>query len=192
MDFLKEALGEELYAQVAKKLEGKDNIKLANLASGGYVAKDKFLATETKANEQEKQLQELGKQLETFKGAAGTSEELKKQIGEWQAKYDADTKALNDKLERQAFDYALENALTGAKARNTKAARALLDESKISLKDGKLDGFDEQLKSVIEANGYLFEEQVQGGTGGVPNAGEPPTANVFSFDTIPDVIPGKK
>ena len=36
MEFLKEILGEELYAQVAAKLEGNKTVKLANLASGDY------------------------------------------------------------------------------------------------------------------------------------------------------------
>ena len=39
MEFLKKILGEELYAQVAAKLEGNDSVKLANLATGEYVSK---------------------------------------------------------------------------------------------------------------------------------------------------------
>ena len=41
MEFLKEALGEDLYKQVEEKLKDNKDIKLANLASGDYVSKQK-------------------------------------------------------------------------------------------------------------------------------------------------------
>jgi len=46
-------------------------------------------------------------------------------------------------------------ALSGAK--NKKAVAALLELDKISLKDGKLDGFSEQIKNLKESYDYLFE-----------------------------------
>ena len=39
MEFLKPVLGDALYEQVQKKLEGQKDIKLANLALGQYVDK---------------------------------------------------------------------------------------------------------------------------------------------------------
>ena len=42
MEFLKEFLGDELYAQVEAKLKGNDKVKIANLASGEYVSKSKY------------------------------------------------------------------------------------------------------------------------------------------------------
>ncbi|NLY77321.1 MAG: hypothetical protein GX080_04430 [Tissierellia bacterium] len=44
------------------------------------------------------------------------------------------------------FDYALEKALTVAKARNIKAVKALLDLENLKLADDKILGLDEQLK----------------------------------------------
>lgn len=44
MEFLKPVLGDALYEQVQKKLEGQKDIKLANLALGQYVDKRKFKA----------------------------------------------------------------------------------------------------------------------------------------------------
>jgi hypothetical protein len=37
MEFLKQYLGDELYAQVAEKLTGNDKVKLANLADGALL-----------------------------------------------------------------------------------------------------------------------------------------------------------
>lgn len=56
MEFLKEILGEELYAQVAAKLEGNKTVKLANLASGEYVSKAKY---ESDMQAKETRIQEL-------------------------------------------------------------------------------------------------------------------------------------
>ena len=44
MEFLKPVLGDALYEQVQRKLEGQKDIKLANLALGQYVDKRKFKA----------------------------------------------------------------------------------------------------------------------------------------------------
>ena len=60
------------------------------------------------------------------------------------------------------LDNAIETALTAAGARNTKAVRALLDVSKVKLgDDGKLSGWDEQLKAVQKSDAYLFNTKQQ-------------------------------
>lgn len=70
MDFLKEVLGEELYQEVANKLAGNDKIKLANLANGEYVSKDKYSASETLASERKAQLEAVNAQLADLKAKA--------------------------------------------------------------------------------------------------------------------------
>lgn len=190
MEFLKELLGEELYSQVAKKLEGNDKVKLANLASGEYVSKDKYQAAELQAKEHKTQLDGVQEKLKELNKAAGNNQELTAKISEWQTKYESDTKVLNDKLSKQALDYAVDIALKDSKARNTKATRALLDESKLSYADGKLTGLEEQLKAVKEANSYLFDDGVLPGSGGAPqgaNGGN--TTMGFDFSGIPSVLP---
>lgn len=53
IEFLKEIFGSEAltYEQLSEKLEGNENIKLANLASGDYVSKDTLNQVEQAANE---------------------------------------------------------------------------------------------------------------------------------------------
>ena len=70
-------------------------------------------------------------------------------------------------------------ALTGAKAKNTKAVKALLDMDglKFNDNDGKIVGLDEQLAQIKTDNDYLFEsdepapEFVKGTNGGSGNVG---------------------
>ena len=61
-------------------------------------------------------------------------------------------------LAQMKLDAAVERSLTTAKAKNTKAARALLD-----LKDAKLDekgevvGLSEKIKELQKSDAYLFD-----------------------------------
>jgi hypothetical protein len=89
------------------------------------------------------QLTDAGKQIEAFKGM--DVEGVKKAAADWQAK----------------ADHALEGALTGAKAKNAKAVRALLDQAAMKLNDdGSILGLKEQLEKVQSENAYLFDGDV--------------------------------
>ncbi|HCW79829.1 MAG TPA: hypothetical protein DG942_01840 [Ruminococcaceae bacterium] len=138
---LKEVLGEELYNQVAAKLKGNDKVKLANLADGGYVGKEKFDASETTVADLKKQLESRDKDIAALKKSAGDNEDLTKQLNDLQAKYKTDTEALQSKISQNALNAALDLGITKAKGKNAKAVKALLDTSKLSLKDdGTVDG----------------------------------------------------
>lgn len=70
------------------------------------------------------------------------------------------------------LDNAVELALSGANAKNTKAVRALLDMSKVTMgEDGKLSGLDEQLSELKKSADYMFNiQQAQQFTGFQPGA----------------------
>ena len=63
MEFLKPVLGDALYEQVQRKLEGQKDIKLANLALGQYVDKRKFKAKAAALEKAEERLQTLEQAL---------------------------------------------------------------------------------------------------------------------------------
>lgn len=63
MEFLKPVLGDALYEQVQKKLEGQKDIKLANLALGQYVDKRKFKAKAAALEKAEERIQTLEQAL---------------------------------------------------------------------------------------------------------------------------------
>lgn len=68
-------------------------------------------------------------------------------------------KEIND-LKR---DHAIETALTGAKAKNIKATKALLDMEQIIDNDGTFDGLDDQIKALTESKdtSFLFDTEPQ-------------------------------
>lgn len=110
------------------------------------------------------QVGDRDKQLETLKASAGDNADLKKQIEDLQTE-NATAKATHEsELNQLKIDFAVEKALTGAKAKNITAVKALLD-----LKDAKFDregnvkGLAEQIEKLTSDEGtkFLFEAQKQ-------------------------------
>lgn len=121
----------------------------------------------------QKQIGDRDKQLDTLKESSGDNEALKKQITDLQA---ANKKAKDDydsNLKKVTLGSKVDVALLGAKAKNVKAVRALLDESKISLDGENVLGLKEQLEQVQKDNPFLFGDK-QPGNPPPPAGGTPP------------------
>lgn len=171
MEFLKEVLGEELYNQVAEKLKGNDKIKLANLAEGKYVSKEKFDTAELARKNAEDKLAELQK-IDTA-GLQAENEQLKKD------------------LEATKLSAKVDAALMGAKAVNVTAVKALLDMSKISLDGDKLVGADEQIKTLKETQKWAFEQPYVPGAPGNPVPPADPGQQGTFGDAIKERLAGQ-
>lgn len=130
-----------------------------------------------KAESLETQVNDANTEIQKFKDM--DIDGIKKAADDWKetaekAKADADKQ-----ISQMKFDYALSAALTGAKAKNAKAVKALLDMDglKFNDNDGKIVGLDEQLAQIKTDNDYLFEsdepapEFVKGTNGGSGNVG---------------------
>ncbi len=94
----------------------------------------------------------LSKELEAAKNSSVSEEALS----------EAYERGINDaKQEFSAaeFERLLAEGVENAGSKSTAALRALLDMEKIKLKDGKLEGFIEQLEALKNECGFLFEEE---------------------------------
>jgi len=111
MEFLKEILGDELYAQVEEKINAhngneanKDKqVKLGNFESGEYVNKYKYMDLETALKGKETELGEANKLIETLKKATKGDEELQGKI----AAYDTQVAELQKELADTKLNSAL-------------------------------------------------------------------------------------
>jgi predicted Zn-dependent protease len=164
MEWLKEHLGETLYGQVAEKLKGNDQVKLANLATGEYVQKGKFAAMEAAKKAAESQLSERDKQLEALKKEAGDNESLKEKI----TQLTAENQKAKEAQEAMQLDFALDARLLREGAVNVKAVKALLDRDKIRKDGEKIVGLDEQISTLKEAEKWAFKGTQVAGSGGNP------------------------
>ena len=147
MEFLKELLGEDLYSQVADKLKGHEkDVKLANLATGDYVSKQKY---DDDLKERDTKIADLSKKVQDFDGV--DVKKLQDDVKEWETKYNSDIKA-----ERR--DSAIKLAVAKAGARSEKALMGMLDMDSIKLgDDGKITGLDEQIAQIKKDDAFLFK-----------------------------------
>nr|DAU90810.1 MAG TPA: minor structural protein [Caudoviricetes sp.] len=158
MEALKALFGTEAltWAQLEEKLKDSKDIKLANLAGGGYVDKKKY---DDKAAELETANKTIAGLQDTVKKFDGVDvEKLRSDAKEWESKYNTDLAAVK-------LDSAVSMALVEAKAKNPKLAKAALDMSTVKLDGDKLLGFSEQLEALKKSDAYLFDIEDEGAGG---------------------------
>ena len=172
-DFIALGISPELAAKAAeasdKELEGyvpRDQLDTAN-------AENKTL--KQSVADRDKQLEELKKQIETLQQQNADRE-----------------KAHQAELAQLKLDHAIDAALAAAGAKNAKAVKALLDVSKVKLgEDGKLTGWEEQIKAVQKSDSYLFAAKQQNhfrgfqpGASGDPKPGVNPDMSKMSYEEL--------
>lgn len=110
------------------------------------------------------QVSDRDKQLETLKSTAGDNDTLKQQIADLQAENTKAKETHESEMNQLKVDFAVEKALTGAKAKNIKAVKALLDLTDAKFdKDGNVKGLAEQIENLVKGDDtkFLFEESKQ-------------------------------
>lgn len=198
-EFLKKFFGtvdgqpESLTAeQLIEKIQADKNVKIVNLADGGYVSKDKFDAKETELSGVKQQLTDANTTIQSLQGKDADVEKVTK---EWETKYNVDTKALKDKLDAQERSHQTDMFLSGYKY-TSKAAqagiRAEFEKKNYALENGQF-GADATayMKSLMENEDYkgafVIEQPGnpdnggQGGDGGAGAAGGNTKPNLPQF-----------
>lgn len=168
------------FEQLSEKLKEAKDVKLANLAEGGYVSKEKYDALETKNGGLEDQLKTANETIQSYKDM--DIEGIKASVDNWKDKYEKDTQALNDKLTAQERQHCTDLFFNGFKF-SSKAAkngiRAEFDSLNLPIQDGVLVGAEEfmnKLKADDEYKGAFVDETPAGGddaNGGDNSNGKP-------------------
>lgn len=123
----------------------------------------------------EAQKADTEKLLKEATDAKNASDELKSKYDALLQAQKADKEKYEAELTANRKAYAIDLALTKAGAKNNKAVKALLDDTKISVSEkGELTGLAEQLDAVRKDNDYLFEAKQEQVT---------PTTNKPTFGT---------
>lgn len=170
MEFLKELLGEELYAQVEAKINehngneaNKDKqIKIGNLGTGDYVGKGKYDALQELMNGKETELKSANDLIEQLKKDTKGNEELQAKI----STHEAEKAKLQAELQETKIKSAIKVALLSEKAVDVdyltyklneklkeKGESLELDENEnIKGWDDKLSGLKTQFPTMFESN----------------------------------------
>ena len=188
MDWLKELL------KKAGIEEGKLDGVIADIGKElpkYFIPKDKYNEVAEAKKKLEADIQERDNQLEQLKQAAGNSEELKNQIEELQEANRRAAEEWQAKMAQMQLDFAIEKALTAAKAKNAKAVKALLDLEKVKLDGEQLLGLDDQLKTLKETDPYLFGDSGKVGSGTNPPGAGNPEVNPWKPETFNLTLQGQ-
>ena len=188
MDWLKELLKKAGFE------EGKLDSVIADINKTlplHFVPKDKYNEAAEAKKKLEADLAARDQQLEQLKQAAGNSEELKKQIEALQAENKKAAEEWQAKFAQMQLDFALERALTTARAKNPKAVKALLDMEKVKLDGEQLLGLDDQLKELQKSDPYLFGESGRVGSGTNPPGAGNPEVNPWKPETFNLTLQGQ-
>lgn len=155
MEFLKHLLSEKTYADLVAKL-GDDLVKQIgekvkdfkiDVAEEKLIPKSKFDEVNNQVKEYKEQITQRDTQLAELQKSAKGNEELTKQIETLTA---ANKQAVADyeaKILAREKEFATETLIASSGAKNVKAVRALLDDSK----DAK-----EQIEALKKSDAYLF------------------------------------
>ena len=157
MDFLKEILGEELFAQFAEKINAhngneanKDNqIKIANLGGGDYVSKAKHDALQALFDSKNQELTAANGLIEGFQKSAKGNEDLQGQI----TAYQDQVKQLQEQLVQTQIDSGLKIAFMEAGGTDIDfliwKAKQGNDGKSLELgEDGKIKGIDDLISGL--------------------------------------------
>lgn len=150
-----------------------------------FIPKSRFNEVSESNKTLKTQITDRDKQLETLKKASGDAEAMKTKIEELQAANKTASEEHEAQIRQIRMDHAVESALTGAKAKNVKAVRALLNLDDLDVDDdGKVKGLDKQIKKLTEADDtkFLFDATDDAGAGADGGTGGKPKANVFGMN----------
>lgn len=160
----------------------------------GYIPKARFDEVNTAKNHAEEQVKERDTQIEGLKAASGDAEALKKQIETLQAANRQKDSEHAAEIKKLKVDAAVDAALTAAKAKNLKAARALLDLDNAELADdGTVKGLAEQIQKLVAGDDTKFMFDASGkpklkgaktGEDGVEDGDDKPDLSKMSYDEL--------
>ncbi|MBV4417307.1 phage scaffolding protein [Clostridium tyrobutyricum] len=187
MPKLSEILGDS-FTQIPENIQKKyKDIDLVD--SKNYVEKTEIDTVNNSIKDYKKQLKDRDKQLEDLKDKAKGNEELTAEIERLKDENKNVAKDYEAKIEKLNFNTKLDKALTGAKAKNPKTVKALLNLENLKLDGEDIIGLKEQLETLKESDGYLFDENSTetntnagaGGTGNISNPGSSATDKVMNI-----------
>lgn len=163
------------FDQFVAALESHKEVKLANLADGGYVAKDKFDAKVTELSGVKEQLTAANTTIQSYKDM--DIDGIKKSAAEWQQKYETDTKSLQEKLDAQATEFAARTYLGGFQYANELVKDAIYDKFMAKKfkrsEDGKFEGADAWMEEMKKSYPSSFTVPAPAGD----PAGTPPSGS---------------
>ena len=163
--------------QLEAAITANKDISVVDLKAGGYVSQAKYDRLVTEKEGIQTQLTDATNQLKAFKSEDGkTIEDIRKDVKDWEDRYNTDTQALRDQLAAQERSHLIDQYLSGMEFTSKLARKGIKDllegAKELSVKDGALVGADDLMKGYRTdyADAFKPEEDPgaddKGGNGG--------------------------
>ena len=179
-DIFKKATSEDgrLSLSEFEQLAGAEKAKFTDLSEGNYVSKQKYLddlaskdteltSLNSTLAERDTDLNSLREQLEAAGNDSGKLEELSANFSSLQSKYEEDTKALQGKLEAQAYEFAVRDFANNQKF-SSAAAKRDFERSMIAkslpMENGSIMGAKDYMKEYAKDNADAFVKSTKSHT----------------------------
>lgn len=125
------------------------------------------------------QLVEAGKTIESFK--AMDVDGVKRAAEEWKKKAEEAQREAEEKISAMQFESLLENSISAAKGRSSKAVRALLDVDALKASKNQSEDTKKALEALKKEQSYLFETEETPPPFAVGPGTQPPGEQGFGF-----------
>lgn len=173
MEFLKEILGEELFAQLKEKIDAHNNgegnkdkqIQIGNIASGEYVGKEKLEGLQELLTGKETELTTANKLIEDLKKGTKEDSALQEKI----STYETEISALQKELLETRIKSEIKVSLLAEKAVDVDYLTYKLNEAakekgeQLELDDsGKIKGWDDKVAGLKTKFPSMFETKGEG------------------------------
>lgn len=166
--------------QLEAAITANKDISVVDLKAGGYVSQAKFDRLNTEKDGLQTQLTDATNQLKAFKSEDGkTIEDIRKDVKDWETRYNTDTQALRAQLTAQERSHLIDQYLGGMEFTSKLAKKGIKDllegAKELSVKDGALVGADDLMKGYRTEYADAFKPEEDpgnnGGDGGNGGAG---------------------
>lgn len=162
MEIFKGIFGEEAinYDTFEQKLKDTKDLKLVNLSDGGYVDIGKFTGKEKDVKTLQDKLDEANKEIQKFKEMDIDS--IKKAADDWKKKYEDDTAALKEEMNKREVASAAKDFLGKYKFTSESAKRAATSDfinQKLQFQDGTFLGGEDFMKQMKEKDPGAFVKE---------------------------------
>lgn len=139
-----------------------DDVAKSVMALHGKTVTNLNAKVATAESERDNAKQELATnqtELNALKESAQGNDDLTQKLADLQTKFDEAKTNSEKQLSEQQKDFAIKLALNEAQALDNDIVLGQLDKQTIKVVDGKLQGFDEQLKGLKENKAFLFQDK---------------------------------
>lgn len=119
---------------------------------------------ESERDSAKQELEANQEELTALKESAQGNDDLTQKLADLQTKFDEAKTNSENQLAEQQKDFAIKLALKEAQALDDDIVLGQLDKDTIKVVNGKLQGFDEQLKALQENKAFLFQAEEEATT----------------------------